>query len=568
MASFSLRIIDLTYFNISVDFLGNLFLVERLRQAAKNTKPSSPQQAAEMKARRIKERSLHKNAGSENNSYEFILDCNDITKQYGGTQALNGVQLKLKKGQVHALIGENGAGKSTLMKIIGGLVQPNSGTVFFEGKHYQAKSPVEAINAGIAMIHQELNPQPYLSIAESIFLNREDNYKNIPILNKKATNERAVKVLKKFNISLNPKIHMEHLTLAQIQMIEIVKAVSTNARLILMDEPTSSLDSEETEHLFNTIRDLQSKGVTIVYISHRMDEIFDVCDSYSVFRDGSFIDSGNISDVTKNDLISLMVGRVVKNIFPKVECSIHDVVFRAEKLCGKGFKDISFEVHAGEILGITGLVGSGRSETMESIFGLNPLNSGKMYLYEKEIRIKNVRDAMDKGIAMINEDRKEYGLCLFRSITENISLPSLRKKHKGILINQKKEKEECNEIASKLSIKMANIKTDAFSLSGGNQQKVVVAKWLMDRPELIILDEPTRGVDVGAKAEIHSLMCQFAAEGMAIIMVSSELPEVMGMSDRILIYHEGSLNGEITRSEILSGKENQETILKKEFGGR
>jgi len=511
---------------------------------------------------------LHNNADSEIDSCKYILDCKDITKQYGGILALKDVQLRLKKGQVHALVGENGAGKSTLMNIIGGLVQPNSGTLFFEGIPYQAKSPVEAIHAGIAMIHQELNPQPYLSIAESIFLNREETYKKIPILNKKATNEKAADVLKKFDINLSPKIHMEDLTLAQIQMIEIVKAVSTNARLILMDEPTSSLDSEETERLFRTIRDLQSKGVTIVYISHRMDEIFAVCDSYSVFRDGRFIGSGSISDVTKDELISLMVGRVVKNIFPKIDCSIKDVVFRTEKLCGKGFKDISFEVRAGEILGITGLVGSGRSETMEAIFGLNPLSSGKIYLNDKEIKIRNVRDAMNKGIAMINEDRKEYGLCLFRSITENISLPSLKKKHKGILINQKKEREACGKIASKLRIKMANLKTDAFSLSGGNQQKVVVAKWLMDRPDLIILDEPTRGVDVGAKAEIHSLMCQFAAEGMAIIMVSSELPEVMGMSDRILIYHEGSLNGEVTRAEILSGEVNQETILRKEFGER
>jgi ribose transport system ATP-binding protein/inositol transport system ATP-binding protein len=499
---------------------------------------------------------------------DYILDCQDITKSYGGTRALKGVQLRLKKGQVHALVGENGAGKSTLMNIISGLVQPNEGSILFEGQPYRVSTPSEAIHAGISMIHQELNPEPYLSIAESIFLNREDTIKGTPLLDKKKTLKRATAILEQFDIDLNPKMHMEHLTLAQMQMIEIVKAVSTNARLVLMDEPTSSLDSEETERLFSTIKDLQSKGVTIVYISHRMDEIFTICDSYSVFRDGMFIGSGEIEDVSKDQLISMMVGRNVDSIFPKTENEIGKTVFRAENLCGDKFKDISFEVRAGEILGIAGLVGSGRSETMRAIFGLDQLESGKMFLDGKEIKIRKVRDALDNGIAMINEDRKDYGLCLFRSIKENISLPSLKTKHRCLLINQKKENEECLDISSRLSIKMANLKTEAFSLSGGNQQKVVVAKWLMDKPKLIILDEPTRGVDVGAKAEIHSLMGKFASEGMAIIMVSSELPEVMGMSDRILIYHEGSLNGEVSRKDILSGKENKETILRKEFGRR
>jgi ABC-type sugar transport system ATPase subunit len=501
-------------------------------------------------------------------AYTYILDCHDIRKSFGGTQALKGVRFRLRPGQVHALIGENGAGKSTLMNIICGLLQPNAGTIEFEGKPYAVSSPVEAINAGIAMIHQELNPQPHLSIAESIFLNREDTFKGTGLLNKKETHRKTREVLKKFDIDLNPKTHMEQLTIAQMQMIEIVKAVSTNARLVLMDEPTSSLDSEESKRLFRTIRDLQAKGVTVVYISHRMDEIFEICDSYSVFRDGRFIDSGNIADITKDEIISSMVGRDVESVFPKNACKIGDVVLRAERLTGKGFKEISFEVRAGEILGIVGLVGSGRSETMRAIFGLDQLESGKLILDGEEISIKRPRDAMDKGIAMINEDRKEYGLCLFRSIKENISLPGLKTMHKGLLVKQAKEREDCLEISSKLRIKMAGINSEAFSLSGGNQQKVVVAKWLLNKPKVIILDEPTRGVDVGAKAEIHEFMGKFAAEGMAIIMVSSELPEVMGMSDRILIYHEGSLNGEVSREEILSGKEDQETILRKEFGRR
>lgn len=503
-----------------------------------------------------------------NKTSEYILDCQGISKSFGGTHALQGVQLQVKPGEVHALLGENGAGKSTLMKIIIGLQKQDEGEIFFEGKPYSANGPAEAIRAGISMIHQELNPEPYLSIAESIFLKREDTYRKTPFLNKIETNKRAAELLSQYNLNMNPKALMESLTLAQMQMIEILKAVSCNARLVIMDEPTSSLDSEETERLFRTIRNLKEQGVTIIYISHRMEEIFKICDSYSVFRDGHFIGTGKVDEISVNELISMMVGRKVENIFPKVDCPIGDVVFKAEGLSGKGFSDISFEVHAGEIVGFSGLVGSGRSETMRAIFGLDPLKSGKMYLNGKELKVKSPRDAISKGIAMINEDRKNYGLCLFRSIRENISLPNLPARQKGALIDQRREKEECRVIAKTLTVKMASIESQAYSLSGGNQQKVVISKWVMATPKLLILDEPTRGVDVGAKSEIHALMSKFASEGMAIIMVSSELPEVMGMSDRILIYHEGRINGEVTRADIQSASVNQETILSKEFGGR
>lgn len=503
-----------------------------------------------------------------NETYEHILDCKGVYKSFGGTHALQDVQLQVKKGEVHALLGENGAGKSTLMKIIIGLQKQDAGEIFFEGKPYNANDPAEAIRAGISMIHQELNPEPYLSIAESIFLKREDTFHHTPFLNKKETNRRAVELLKQYNLNMNPKALMESLTLAQMQMIEILKAVSCNARLVIMDEPTSSLDSEETERLFKTIRNLKEQGVTIIYISHRMEEIFQICDSYSVFRDGHFIGTGKVDQISVNELITMMVGRKVENIFPKVDCPAGDVVFKAEGLCGKGFHDISFEVRAGEIVGFSGLVGSGRSETMRAIFGLDPLTGGKMYLNGKEIKIKSPRSAISKGIAMINEDRKNYGLCLFRSIRENISLPNLPARQKGFLLNQRREKNECRVVAKTLTVKMASIESQAYSLSGGNQQKVVIAKWVMASPKLLILDEPTRGVDVGAKSEIHALMSKFASEGMAIIMVSSELPEVMGMSDRILIYHEGRINGEVIRADILNASVNQETILSKEFGGR
>ena len=495
---------------------------------------------------------------------EYVFECSGISKAFGGTQALKDVQLHVKRGEVLALLGENGAGKSTLMKAIIGLHQPDSGTMTFEGKPYSARSPVDAMNAGISMIHQELNPEPHLTIAESIFLKRESM--NGIFLNKKAQNERAQKILDDFNFPYPATTVMKKLTIAQMQMVEIIKAVSSNARMIIMDEPTSSLDSEETNHLFQVIRDLKAQNVAIIYISHRMEEIFEICDSVAVFRDGTYVGARSMENVTRPELISMMVGREVSNVFPKITVPIGETVFKVEGLCGKGFSDISFEVHAGEILGFSGLVGSGRSETMRAIFGLDRLESGKIYLEGKEIRIRSPREAINQGIAMVNEDRKDYGLCLFRSIRENISLPNLPSRQKGLLLNQRREKQECNEYSQLLTVKTPSIENNAFSLSGGNQQKVVIAKWIMANPKVLILDEPTRGVDVGAKSEIHALMGKFAQEGMAIIMISSELPEVMGMSDRILIYHEGRLNGEVTREEIDSGAVNQEGILAKEFG--
>ncbi|MDR1059610.1 MAG: sugar ABC transporter ATP-binding protein [Treponema sp.] len=497
---------------------------------------------------------------------KYIFECSGISKAFGGIQALDEVQLRIEEGEVHALLGENGAGKSTLMKIIIGLYHADQGTMLFRGEPYSVKGPAEAIKYGISMIHQELNPEPHLSIAESIFLNREDTLWNTPLLNKKETDRKAAEILAQFNFAVNPRMLMEDLTLAQTQMIEIIKAVSCNARLIIMDEPTSALDSEETGRLFETIRNLKAQGVSIIYISHRMEEIFDICDKVSLFRDGRYIETRAVAEVTRDELISKMVGRTVKNVFPKIDCKMGDVVFKVEGLSGKGFTDIGFEVRSGEILGISGLVGSGRSETMRGIFGIDPLRKGRIYLEGKEILIKRPQDAIARGICMVNEDRKIFGLCLNRSIRENISLPNLRKKQRGLLINRRKELREISEVAGTLRVKAASMESDAYSLSGGNQQKVVLSKWLMADPRVLILDEPTRGVDVGAKSEIHAQMCQFAAEGKGIIMISSELPEIMGMSDRIIIFHEGRINGEVLRRDILSGAVTQEMILAKEFG--
>jgi ribose transport system ATP-binding protein/inositol transport system ATP-binding protein len=480
-----------------------------------------------------------------------MFECRGISKSFGGTRALKNVRLGIKAGEVHALLGENGAGKSTLMKVIMGLYQPDSGEMYFDGQPYAVRSPVEALKKGIAMIHQELNPEPYLTVAENIFLNREDTIPGTPILDKKKTNERANVILKAFNFPVDAKMPMEGLTIAQSQMVEIIKAVSCSSKMLIMDEPTSSLDSEETERLFRTIRELKAKGVAVIYISHRMEEIFEISDRVSVFRDGEYIDTRSIQNTTKNEFISMMVGREIKNVFPKIDCPIGDVIFRVKELTGKGFENISFEVRAGEILGFSGLVGSGRSETMRSIFGLDPAERGKVFLEGNELSIRKPRDAIKVGLAMVNEDRKLYGLVLKRSIRENISLPNLWRRQRGLLLNYRREGQEVAEISSTLKIKSAGLDAEAYSLSGGNQQKVVVSKWLLSTPKVLILDEPTRGVDIGAKAEVHSLMSRLTAQGMAIIMISSELPEVMGMSDRILIYHEGRTNGIIKRADIL-----------------
>ena len=497
---------------------------------------------------------------------DYILECQGLSKSFGGTKALQNVELHIRRGEVHALVGENGAGKSTLMKTIIGLYKADSGTMSFEGKPYNVSGPAEAIRKGITMIHQELNPEPHLTVAENIFLHNED-VKGF-FLNKKETNRKAREILKEFNFDISSTRLVDDLTLAQAQMIEIIKAVSVNAKMVIMDEPTSSLDNEETEQLFKTIRSLKERGVSVVYISHRMEEIFDICDTVSVFRDGQFIDCKSISEVTPQSLISMMVGREIQNVFSKTDCEIGETVLKVEGLTGKGFQDISFEVHQGEILGFTGLAGAGRSETMRAIFGLDSFVSRKIYMEGKEISNKNPRQAINHGIAMVNEDRRQYGLCLYRSVNENISLPNLWVKQKGLFLNKKREVVENRQIAEMLTVKAASLDEEAIALSGGNQQKVVIAKWLMSNPKVLILDEPTRGVDVGAKSEIHALMCEFAKKGLAVIMISSELPEVMAMSDRLIVYHEGRITGEFRKDEIRSGDVTQEVVLSKEFGDK
>ncbi len=499
---------------------------------------------------------------------ENLLAMEGITKSFPGTLALNEVQLQVRRGEIHALMGENGAGKSTLMKIAAGLLKADGGEIWFDGKKVCFNNPAEAINAGVSMIHQELNPVLNMTIAENIFLHREPTKMGKLLIDKKEMNARAADILKKYGLDLNPRTKMMNLTIAQMQMIEIIKAVTFNARLVIMDEPTSSLDSDETENLFRTIAELKGKGISIVYISHRMEEITRICDRVTVFRDGCYIDTCDIEKIDRNILIRMMVGRELSDIYDKTPVEPGEPVIKVDRLSRKGvFQDVSFEVRVGEIVGFAGLVGAGRSEIMKAIFGLDPIDSGEIIWLGKPLQIKNTSQAIENGIAMVTEDRKKFGLVLCRSILENISLPNLKKQQRGLLINHHAQNARIAEMASRLSIKAPNLKVEARSLSGGNQQKVILAKWLMASPKLMIFDEPTRGIDIGAKNEIYKLMCQFAAKGMAIILVSSEMEEVIGMSDRILVVHEGRIKGEFLREDLQNTSKAQELILSKAMGG-
>ncbi len=489
---------------------------------------------------------------------QYILEMKGISKSFPGVQALQNVSLTVRPGEVHALMGENGAGKSTLMKILMGIYSADTGEVLIGGQKVNITSPGEALNAGISMIHQELSPVPYLTIAENIFLGREDTYKNSPFVKKKSVNEKTDRLLKEFNMGfLKATMKMHQLSVANMQMIEIIKAVSYNSRVIVMDEPTSALSEEEVKELFKTIRSLKERNVGIIYISHRMEEIFELSDRVTVFRDGQYIGTEDIAAINKDKLIKMMVGRELTSVFPKTEVEIKEEVLAVKGLTREGvFNNISFRVKKGEILGIAGLVGAGRSEIVRAIFGVDRLDAGEIYMEGKKLSIKKPADAKAAGIALVTEDRKELGLVLCRSIRENIILPELNKYCSGPFIKKAEEKKSVEDMAKLLGVKMSSIQQTVGNLSGGNQQKVVLAKWLMGNLKVLILDEPTRGIDVGAKSEIYKLMGELAGEGLAIIMISSEMPEVMGMSDRIIVIGEGKIKGEFTRNEVT-----QEDIL-------
>ncbi len=492
---------------------------------------------------------------------EIRLEVKNLHKRFPGVYAVKGVSFQIKPGEVHALVGENGAGKSTLMKMITGEYIPDEGEVYHNGKLLKNRSIVDSQKNGIAMIHQELVPLPEMSIAENLFLGQEKM--SGKFLNDKGMNQETKKILDEYQMKFNPKKKVKSLSVAQIQMLEIIKAVRKNADIIIMDEPTSSLSEEESNKLFRIVEELTSKGVAVIYISHRLEEILKIANRITVLRDGEYIKTVEADGVNQEQLVEMMVGRTIDNIYPKETIEMGEVLFQIKDFNSKGvFENVSFDVRAGEILGISGLMGAGRSEIMNAIFGIDKYDSGEIFLEGKKIKIKSPKDAIKNKIAMVSEDRKTYGLVLCRSILENISLPNLNSHHKGLIINEKKEKRNAKEYEKSLEIKCANLNVETGTLSGGNQQKVVLAKWLLSKPKVLILDEPTRGIDVGAKFEIYKIMIELAKKGMAIIMISSEFPEVMGMSDRVLVFSNGQNTGEYTRKEIDEGKITQKTLLK------
>ncbi len=473
---------------------------------------------------------------------------------------MQNVTLRLLPGTVHVLMGENGAGKSTLMKILAGLVQPSAGEIYLRGKKVNIANPRDALRHGIAMIHQELNPVPEMSIAENIFLGREFQYGRSFVVNYKKMRLEAQKLLESIGLHISPNVKMRELTVAETQMVEIAKAVSCNAQIMIMDEPTSAITEHEVETLFNLIRQLKAKGNSIIYISHKMDEIYQIADQITVLRDGQFIGTYDAAEISREQLIQKMVARELKEVFPEKSAGrIGDTVLEVVNLSdGERFQDISFCVKRGEIVGIAGLMGSGRSEVVESIFGIRKLIRGDILINGKKVQIRKPIDAISQRIGLITEDRKLTGLVLPMSVKHNMTLASLNDFQRfGITLHNAKEQTVVNQYVQQLKIKTATLNQTVETLSGGNQQKVVLAKWLMKSPQVLIFDEPTRGVDIGAKTEIYKLMADLAEQGVAIILISSELPEVLGMSDRILVFHEGRITGELSRAEAT-----QENVMK------
>lgn len=479
-----------------------------------------------------------------------------IVKEFSGVRVLDGVSFQLSRGSVHALMGENGAGKSTLMKILCGIYPATEGEIFMDGKAAEIHSPIDAKRLGIAMIHQELSAFHELTVAANMFMNRE--YKRFGLLDEARMNRAAAEILADLNINIDPRVKMRSLSVAEMQLVEIAKAVSTDAEIIIMDEPTSALTEAEVANLYDTVRDLKSRGKAIVYISHKIEEIFAIADEITVLRDGEFVSHDKIAAFDHDKLISLMVGRTLDQQFHKTKHDFGKVLLRVENLSRSGeFKDVSFEVHAGEVLGFAGLIGAGRTEVVETVFGLQRADGGDIYVEGERVSIRSPGDAIRYGLALVSEDRKNVGLNLVGSVKENITMANLEKYCKFGVISSGSEKRACDELIEMLSVKTHSRDTLVNALSGGNQQKVILARWMSTRPKILILDEPTKGIDVGAKAEIYRLIDEFAAEGGCVIMVSSEMPEILGMSDRIAVMHEGDLvavfdRGEATQEKLLT----------------
>lgn len=485
-----------------------------------------------------------------------LLEMKNIHKRFPGVYALKGAQLVIRKGEVHGLLGENGAGKSTLMKILGGVQGQDEGEIFVEGTNYGTITPDKAKEIGIGFVHQELNLSESLTVAENIYMGRLP-YKNnlLKIIDFNKLYSDTEKILNKLNVDINPRDLVEKLSTAKKQMIEIAKAISLDAKVIIFDEPSTSLSEKDVENLFKVIKALKAEGVAIIYISHRLKEVFEICDRTTVLRDGTYINECEMKGIDEKQLINMMVGRDITELFPKQIFEPKEYVLEAENLSdyNNKVKNVSFKARRGEILGIAGLVGAGRTELMRLVFGADPIKNGKIRINGKDIKINSPMDAIKNGICLLTEDRKNQGLSLQMSVVDNITLTNL----KSFRLNHKELKDIGERFRNAIQIKVANIDVMAGTLSGGNQQKVVLAKWLNSDSEVFIFDEPTKGIDVGTKAEIYEIMNDLVRRGKIVIIISSELPELLGMSDRIYVMCEGRVTGELKREEAT-----QEEIMK------
>jgi inositol transport system ATP-binding protein len=485
----------------------------------------------------------------------------NVSKTFPGVRALDDVQLRVKKGTVHAVMGENGAGKSTLMKIVIGIytADAGSGRLVLDGEELSlpTHSIAVAIEKGISMIHQELSPIPEMTVSENIWLGREPK-KNPLFYDKKKMVKDTQDLFDELGIdNIGPTEKMRDLSVAKMQMVEIAKAISYNSKLIIMDEPTSAITDKEVAHLFRIVRKLKAEGVAFVFITHKMDEVFEITDEVSVYRDGTYVGTESEKDMTRDKLIAMMVGREITQMFPKEEAEITDVIMSVKGLKKEGlFEDISFDLRKGEILGLAGLMGAGRTEVVETLFGYRKADAGEIYIHGKKVNINSPKDAIANKMALLTEDRKQTGCFLPLSVRDNMVVVNIGKYLSGPMLNKRALERDCEEQREILAVKTPTLSQTINNLSGGNQQKVLVARWLLTQPDIMIVDEPTRGIDVGAKAEIHRLLSKMAQEGKAVIMISSELPEVMGMSDRILVMHEGRITGEVSRDEA-----NQKRIM-------
>lgn len=494
---------------------------------------------------------------------ELLLRMEGIRKTFPGVIALDNVNMDLNRGEVHAIVGENGAGKSTLMKILSGIFQPDKGSLLYKGHNTVIHGPQDAQSKGICIIHQELNLAPHLTVAQNIFLGREPM--KYGVLDERKLNKMAAEILELLHLDIKPTTIVKELGVSKKQMVEIAKALSVKSEVLIMDEPTSALSEAEIDELFRIIHSLKKEGVGIFYISHRLEELKHIVDRISVLRDGHYIGTWDYGQLTLDDIIAKMVGRSLKDKFPHRNHEIGKILFEVKNLNRKGIiKNISFQLHKGEVLGIAGLMGAGRTEVARAIFGADPKDSGKIFLEGKELFINNPVEAIKEGIAYLSEDRKRDGLALKLQVDQNVTLANVISNGWGVLL-KRKEKEVADKFVNDLRIKTPSLEQKVINLSGGNQQKIVIAKWLWCNSKVIIFDEPTRGIDVGAKFDVYELINTLAAEGAGIIMISSELPEILGMSDRIIVLHEGEITGQLKVSEatqerilnLATGLENQ-----------